>query len=236
MHRKSRWHRDRPGIRNSAVAECQLRQCHSQWTPYSTSRQRAPHPAMVQGCAQLFRGFKKNRMHAQRFGRLEILGTIVDKDALLRSALRDSERGLIDARVGLAQAQVTGSKEGREVSLQIELADAIGVELQRFVIEGGHKIAARGGQLVEEGACIFVFGGLREHELLERFAREGPLAEKYSLIQVSLQGDAAGFQFVLGPPVPLFVIGGIERKALGRFRAGVFVPAVREDYAPDVPK
>ena len=64
---------------------------------------------------------------------------------------------LIDARIGLAQAQITGSKERGEVSLQIELADAIGVELQRFVIEGGHEIAARGGQLVEEGARISFF-------------------------------------------------------------------------------
>src|SRR5580704_4807619 len=153
---------------------------------------------MVQRCAQLVRGFKKNRMHAQRFGRLEILGTIVDKHALLRSALRDSQRGLIDARVGLAQAQITGRKERREVSLQIELADAIGVDLQRFVIEGGHEIAARGGKLVEEGAGISFFRGLREQELLELFAREGPLTVKDGSIQVSVQSNAAGFEFDFG--------------------------------------
>ena len=79
------------------------------------------------------------------------------------------------------------------------------------------------------------FAGLREHELLELFGREGPLAEKYGFVQVGFQGYLPGFEFVLGAPVSLFVIGGIERKTLGRFQRACSSQPF-EGLRPDVPK
>src|SRR5579884_1980776 len=77
---------------------------------------------------------------------------------------------------------------------------------------------------------------LREHERLELLATERPLTKEYRLIEVGLQGNGARFERNFRALMALLVIVIIERKTLGGIRTSVFVPSVREDHAPNIPK
>src|SRR5437868_2270638 len=81
----------------------------------SSSYKRRPDATLRQVSAQLLGRTKENRRHPHLFGWFQICWTVVYKDAFLGSALRDAQCKLIDQWIGLARAQVAGSKEGREV-------------------------------------------------------------------------------------------------------------------------
>jgi hypothetical protein len=58
----------------------------------SSSYKYRPDATLGQRGTQFFSRAEENRAHSQGFGRFEIRVTIIDKDAFLGSALRDSQR------------------------------------------------------------------------------------------------------------------------------------------------
>src|SRR5579863_8542314 len=62
----------------------------------SSSYKRRSDANLCQGGAQLFGGPEENRAHAQSFGRFQVSGTVIYKNAFLRSPLCDSQHKLID--------------------------------------------------------------------------------------------------------------------------------------------
>src|SRR2546427_7648886 len=81
----------------------------------SSSYKYRPDATLRQRGAQFFSRAEENRAHAQGFGRFKVRRTIIDKDAFLGNALRDSQRKLIDQRIGFARSQIARAKKGSEV-------------------------------------------------------------------------------------------------------------------------
>src|SRR5580692_3984284 len=157
-----------------------------------------------QRSAQLFSRLEENRAHTQGFRRFQVRGTVVYENALFRSALRDSQRKLIDERVGLADSQIARSEKASEVPGQVEFTDAVNIQLFRFVVQSGQEVPTAGSQFVEQSARLFVFARLRKDEAFELIPGEGPLAEEHRSVQIRFEGDLPGFELDFSSAVPFF--------------------------------
>src|SRR5437016_9546726 len=202
----------------------------------SSSYKCRSHATLRQRCAQLCGRAEEYRGHTQSFGGFEIRGAVIYKDAFLRRALRDSQRKLVDQRIGLTSSQIARGKKGGEVPGQIEFADAVAVQLLGFVVESSQEITAGSRQLVKNNARFFVLARLGKDEVLELICGERALAKKCSSVQVGFQADLPGFKLILRAPVSPLEVDRIERKASRGFGARRLIPSIRENHSSDIPK
>src|ERR1700687_6378199 len=105
-----------------------------------------------------------NGVHPQAPRGFQIERAVINEKTLLRRALRDFQRHAKDRLLRLAGSNVAGTEENEKVPSKIESLNAVLVELQRLVIDGADKVFPGARDLIEDGARLRGFLGLRAHE------------------------------------------------------------------------
>ncbi len=135
-----------------------------------------------------------NRVHAEAPRALQIQWPVIDEKTLLWRALSDFQSDAKDGFFGLAGAHVTGAKENQKVPAKVEGLNAVLVEFQRLIIDGADEVFPGARDLIENGAGLWAFLGLCEHEGGELLAGEGALAIEQSAVEIFVQGDLTGVE------------------------------------------
>src|SRR5712664_3024009 len=135
-----------------------------------------------------------NGIHRQSPRGFQIERAVINEKTLLRGALCDFQRHAKDHLFRLAGSNVAGTEENEKVPSKVESFNAVLVELQRLVIDGADKVFPGARDLIEDGARLRVFLGLREHEGGEFLAREAARAIEQGLVEIFIQGDLSGVE------------------------------------------
>jgi hypothetical protein len=185
---------------------------------------------------QLLRILVVNHVKPQTAGTLKVERPVVDKDTLLRRALRDFESDAEDGLLRLARVYIAGTEKDEKIAPQIECFDAVLVELKRFVVDGTDEVLASAGGIGENGAGFEIFFGLGKHESGELFAGERTRAVKESAVELFVQRNLAGIKCGKRKIVPILKFFVVEVENFGGFAARATVPAVGKDDSADVPE
>src|SRR5580704_10530020 len=117
-----------------------------------------------------------DNVKSQSAGTFKIEWPVVDKDALFRRAVRDYESNAENGPFRLARIDIAGAEENEKIAPQSKRFDAVLIQLEWFVVDRADKIFAGARGIREDGACIRIFFGLREHKVGELFTRKRTLA------------------------------------------------------------
>jgi len=143
---------------------------------------------------QLLRVLMLNGVHPEAPRAFQVERTVIDEETFFGRALGDFQSDAIDRFLRLPGAKVTGTKKNEEVSPQIEGLNAELVEFERLVVDGADEILSGARDLIENGARIREFLGLRKHEGSELLAREAALAIEQGAVEILIQSDLAGVE------------------------------------------
>src|SRR5260370_1428038 len=177
-----------------------------------------------------------NGVHPKAPRAFQVQGPVINEKTLLRLALGDFQSHAKDQLFGLAGSNVTGAEENEKVPSKVEGLDAVLVELQRFVIDGTDKIIPGASDLIENGARLRKFLGLREHESGEFLAREAARAIEQCPVEIFVQGDLPGIEGREREIVAILKFFPIQVKSDCGFFARSAVPTICQDDAADVPE
>src|SRR5260370_12371809 len=185
---------------------------------------------------QLLRVLIVDGIHPQAPRTIQVQRPVVNEKTLLRGALGDFQRDAKDRLLGLAGAHVTGAEENQKVSSKIEGLNAVFVELQRLIIDGADKVFPVARNLVQNGARLRVFFGVREHEGGELLAGEAELAIEQGPVEIFIQGDLSAVEGREREIVAVMKFLPIQVESVCGFFSRSAVPAICQDDAADVPE
>src|ERR1700721_130705 len=121
---------------------------------------------------QLVRILMVNDVEPQTAGTFQIQRSVVNENALLRSALRNFQSDAENCVFGLARTNVARAEEDGKIAEKMKRFDAVLVELEGFVIDGADEIFPAAHGIRQDRSRFWIFFGLRKHEGREFFARK----------------------------------------------------------------
>src|SRR5260370_14835448 len=177
-----------------------------------------------------------NGVHPKAPRAFQVQGTVINEKTLFRRELGDLQSHAKDQLLGIPGSDVTGAEENEKVPSKVEGLDAVLVELQRLVVDGADKIFPGAGDLIENGARLRKFLGLREHESGEFLACETARAIEQCPVEIFVQGDLSGVEGREREVVAILKFFPIQVKNICCFFSRSAVPTICQDDAADVPE
>src|SRR5579862_829788 len=135
-----------------------------------------------------------NHVKSQAARTFQIQRTVVDKNALLRRALRHFQRDAENGLLRLARTHIARAEENHKIPPQVERLDAVLIQLERLVVDRTNKIFSGPRGIRKNSARIGIFLGLREHKSSEVFAGKRAVAVKESAVEIFIQSDLPGIE------------------------------------------
>jgi hypothetical protein len=132
--------------------------------------------------------------------------------------------------------QIARTEKDLKVAAQIELRDAIFVQLERFVVNRPDEEFIFASDGIEHRAGFRILLGLREHEPLEVFGRKTALSIEKRAIQVFIDRDVSGIEGREGKIVAVVELVPVEVEGVNGKAARSGVPAIGQNHATYVPE
>src|SRR6266481_4211711 len=152
-------------------------------------------------------------------GTFKIEWPVVDKNALLRRALRDLEGDAEDGLFRLARTDIARAEEDEKIPAQVEGFDAVLVELEGLVVDRADEIFAGASGVGEDRSGFRIFFRLGEHEGCELLTREGARAVKEGALEIFIQRDVAGIERGKGQVMTVLKFFVVEVESSGGLAA-----------------
>src|SRR5690349_12011394 len=166
---------------------------------------------------QLIRILMVNGVHPEAARAFQVERPVIDEKTFFGRALSHFQGDAIDGFLRLAGANITRAEENEEISSEIKGFDTVLVELERLVVDGADKVFSRARDFIENGARLWIFLGLREHECDELLAAEAARAIEQGAVEIFIQGDETGVEGWKGKIMAVLKFFPIEVECCGGF-------------------